>query len=49
LPFHKTGSSKYRRFNLPYWMDGIEPPSKKEMYELKNKFLGIGVNVKIGG
>jgi pyruvate formate lyase activating enzyme len=49
LPFHKTGSSKYLRFNLPYRMDGIEPPSKKEMQELKNKFLATGVKVKIGG
>jgi pyruvate formate lyase activating enzyme len=49
LPFHKTGSSKYRRFNLPYLMGDIEPPSKAEMEELKRQFLATGVKVKIGG
>lgn len=49
LPFHKIGASKYRRFNLPYLMDGIEPPSGKFMKELKNKFASTGVKVKIGG
>ena len=49
LPFHKIGSSKYRRFNLPYMMDGVEPPSKADMLELRKQFLGIGVKVKIGG
>ena len=49
LPFHKIGSSKYKRFNLPYRMDGVEAPSKKDMQELKNQFLGIGVKVKTGG
>lgn len=49
LPFHKTGSSKYRRFNLPYRMEGIEPPSRSEMMELKSRFLATGVKVKIGG
>ena len=49
LPFHKTGSSKYRKFNLTYMMDGVEPPSGKEMQELKNYFEDTGVKVKIGG
>jgi pyruvate formate lyase activating enzyme len=49
LPFHKTGSSKYVKFNLPYMMDGVEPPSKQAMHDLKNQFLGIGVKVKTGG
>jgi pyruvate formate lyase activating enzyme len=49
LPFHKIGSSKYPRLNLPYRMGGVEPPSKTDMQELKNHFLGIGVKVKIGG
>ncbi len=49
LPFHKTGASKYRRFNIPCRMDRIEPPSKADMEQLKKHFLATGVNVKIGG
>jgi pyruvate formate lyase activating enzyme len=49
LPYHKIGSSKYLRFNLPYRMVGIEPPSKTSMQLLKNHFLTTGVKVKIGG
>lgn len=49
LPYHKTGSSKYSRFNLPFRMDGIEPPSEKKMQDLKNQFLVTGIKVKIGG
>jgi len=49
LPFHKTGSSKYKRFNLPYKMDGIEPPSKEKMQNMKTFFEETGIKVKIGG
>jgi pyruvate formate lyase activating enzyme len=49
LPFHKIGSSKYRRFNLPYRMSGVEPPAKVEMQKLKEFFNETGVKVKIGG
>lgn len=49
LPFHKIGSSKYRWFDLPYRMDGVEPPSKEYMADLKEHFLKTGVKVKIGG
>jgi pyruvate formate lyase activating enzyme len=49
LPYHKIGSSKYRRFNMPYKMAGIEPPAKEEMLFLKETFLRVGVKVKIGG
>jgi pyruvate formate lyase activating enzyme len=49
LPFHKIGLSKYRKLNLPYRMEDVEPPSKAEMLKLKNHFLAIGVKIKIGG
>ena len=49
LPFHKIGSSKYKRFNIPYRMESIEPPSGEKMKELKNYFSDMGVKVKIGG
>ena len=38
LPFHKTGSSKYKRFNIPYRMDSVDPPSGERMQELKELF-----------
>jgi pyruvate formate lyase activating enzyme len=49
LPYHKIGSSKYKRFNLPYRMENIEPPSKEKMSKLKELFMETGVKVKIGG
>ncbi len=49
LPFHKIGSSKYKKFNLPYRMEGIEPPDNKRMIKLKEFFMETGIPVKIGG
>jgi len=49
LPFHKIGASKYKRFNLPYRMEGVEPPGKEKMQKLKEFFMETGVKVKIGG
>jgi pyruvate formate lyase activating enzyme len=49
LPYHKTGSSKYKKFNIQHRIKNIEPPSKEKMKELKEFFLEVGVKVKIGG
>lgn len=49
LPFHKIGSSKYKRFNMPYRMGNVESPSKERMQELKEFFMETGIKVKIGG
>lgn len=49
LPFHKTGVTKYKRFNMPYKLGEIEPPSKEKMIELKEFFQETGIKVKIGG
>jgi pyruvate formate lyase activating enzyme len=49
LPFHKTGASKYNKFNIPYRMKGIEPPDKERMQMLKDYFEDTGIKVKIGG
>lgn len=49
LPYHKIGQSKYKRFNIPYRMRSVEPPSKERMKELKEFFAETGVKVKIGG
>ncbi len=49
LPFHRIGSSKYRKFNIPYMMDGVEPPEDIAMSVLKERFMETGLKVKIGG
>jgi len=49
LPFHKAGSSKYKRFNRPYRMLSDETPSIEQMQKIKDMFLKTGINVKIGG
>jgi len=49
LPFHKIGSSKYKRFNIPYRMGDIKQPSNERMNELKMYLSETGIKVKIGG
>jgi pyruvate formate lyase activating enzyme len=49
LPFHRIGSSKYKRFNIPYRMGNVESPSRERMHELKEFFKETGIKVKIGG
>lgn len=49
LPFHRIGSSKYRRFGLPYLMGDTVQPSFERMDELKAFFAGTGTAVKVGG
>jgi pyruvate formate lyase activating enzyme len=49
LPFHKIGSSKYRKFGIPYRMGNVEPPSREKMQAMKEFFSETGIKVKIGG
>jgi pyruvate formate lyase activating enzyme len=49
LPYHKIGSSKYKRFKIPNKMENIEQPASQRMKELKEYFSDVGVRVKIGG
>jgi len=49
LPYHKTGSSKYRKFNIPYRMGDVQQPSRQRMNELKDFFSETGIKVKVGG
>ena len=49
LPYHRIGSSKYRKFKLEYKMQNTEQPSTERMRELKAFFAGSGINIKIGG
>jgi pyruvate formate lyase activating enzyme len=49
LPYHKTGQSKYKKFNIQNRLDIVQPPSKERMQELKEFFSEVGLKVKIGG
>lgn len=49
LPYHRIGSSKYKRFNIQNRMDKVEQPSVERMKELKDYFEKTGIAVKIGG
>jgi len=49
LPYHRIGASKYKKFNIPYRMNGVEPPTPARMKELKHYFEETGIKVKIGG
>jgi len=49
LPFHRIGSSKYRRFGIEYRMGDAEQLSSERMQEIADMFGELGVKVKIGG
>lgn len=49
LPYHRIGSSKYKRLYITDRMEGIEPPSSARMNELKRFFAETGISTKIGG
>ncbi len=49
LPYHRIGSSKYKKFNIAYRMGNVEKPSKEKMQKLKEYFQETGIKVKIGG
>ena len=49
LPYHKTGSSKYRRFNLPDRMTGIDQISNGHLDDYIEILKPLGIRVKKGG
>jgi pyruvate formate lyase activating enzyme len=49
LPYHRIGSDKYARLGIPYSMSQIEPPTQKHVFDVAERFLGRGLDVKIGG
>jgi pyruvate formate lyase activating enzyme len=50
LPYHDTGSSKYKRVGMTYEGTELSAPSKEEMQEFQNMFINAGyANTKIGG
>jgi len=49
LPYHRTGSSKYRRFDLPDRMKGVEALSNGHLDEYVEILRKTGIRVKKGG
>jgi pyruvate formate lyase activating enzyme len=49
LPYHRIGSDKYARLGIPYSMSQIEPSTQKHVFDVAERFLARGLDVKIGG
>jgi pyruvate formate lyase activating enzyme len=49
LPYHKTGTSKYRRFKMENRMEGRDQVPVSVMKEFKEIISSTGIKVKIGG
>jgi pyruvate formate lyase activating enzyme len=49
LPYHKIGSSKYKRFNRNNRMGSTGQISTEKIGEIKQFFMETGIEVKIGG
>ncbi len=49
LPFHKMGSNKFQKLDIPDFHKHTETPPEEQMNELKNRFESAGFSVKIGG
>jgi pyruvate formate lyase activating enzyme len=49
LPYHKTGSSKYKIFNRKNMLEDLDQPTNEKMLELKKFFAEFAPRVKIGG
>jgi pyruvate formate lyase activating enzyme len=49
LPFYNYADEKYKRLNRENRMRGIEPPADERMEELRGRFGGLHVRMKIGG
>jgi pyruvate formate lyase activating enzyme len=49
LPYHPTGSEKYRRMGRTYYLDGVEAPTEARMAEIAARLRKLDLIVKIGG
>jgi pyruvate formate lyase activating enzyme len=49
LPYHTIGVEKYRRLNLPYQMNGVQPPSHERLAQIAAQLEAQGLSVRIGG
>jgi pyruvate formate lyase activating enzyme len=49
LPYHKTGTHKYRRLDMEYDFGDLETPPDEKMQLLREQIESAGVQVTIGG
>lgn len=49
LPYHNLGISKFDALCRPYFLQGITPPSKEHMEDIKAMFERNGYKTRIGG
>lgn len=49
LPYHHIAADKYRRLGRTYRLDGLQPPSSKQMAEVSQGLAAFGITAKIGG
>lgn len=48
LPYHRLGTSKYKKLNMDYSLEQIIPPSPGDMQRLKDIFVAHGFQVTVG-
>ena len=49
LPYHRLGTTKYRRLGRTYQFSDIKPPTPERMQEIKTLFESFGFTTTIGG
>jgi pyruvate formate lyase activating enzyme len=49
LPYHPSGTGKFRRLGRPYALDATAAPSASRMAELADIFRSRGIDTRIGG
>ena len=49
LPYHRLGESKYKRLEMEYKAEGLQPPEKERMNEIAEWIRDCGVEVHVGG
>jgi len=48
LPYHATGTGKFRRLGLDYALDAVDPPSPAAMDSIREQFRARGVTAHVG-
>jgi pyruvate formate lyase activating enzyme len=49
LPYHQTGTEKYKRLGLSFRLQDVKAPPPSLMTKIAREFEGAGFNVEIGG
>jgi pyruvate formate lyase activating enzyme len=49
LPYHRAGTGKYARLQMPYLLGDVQPPSTESMQTIAKQFEQSGFSVSIGG